>query len=294
MKNPTATLATIAAVATIALTATAFWLSYEHLHDVASMHGLADPARAWAWPATVDLFIVIGEVLILRASLAQRVDLWAIFLTVAGSAGSIGLNVAGVGADANPMNYVVAAVPPVAALLAFGAIMRQLHSALAVRVQSAPGAPAGAPRTVIPPVPVAPPPPLPERPETLAAAALMALPERSAERPESTPAYAPGAPQPAVPERSESAPEPAAKAPRKTPGKRPAKVTRGDAKEALRALYDTLGRRPVESQLVDELKRIGYAHTSRQHANKLRAEIEQADPALAALGSDNVRPLTGS
>jgi hypothetical protein len=130
VKNPTAALATIAAVASIALTGAAFWLSYEHLHDVAHGHGLTDQARAWAWPATVDLFIVIGEVLMLRAALAGRTDRWAIFLTVAGSAGSIGLNVAGVGAAADSMDYVVAAVPPVAALLAFGAIMRQLHGAL--------------------------------------------------------------------------------------------------------------------------------------------------------------------
>lgn len=130
MKNPTTTLATIAAIASIILTGAAFWLSYEHLHDVAHTHGLTDQIRAWAWPATVDLFIVVGEVLFLRAALAQRTDWWAIGLTVAGSGGSIALNVAGVGADADPMDYVVAAVPPVAALLAFGAIMRQIHGAL--------------------------------------------------------------------------------------------------------------------------------------------------------------------
>lgn len=134
MKNPLVTLAVIAATASIILTGAAFWLSYEHLHDVARGHGLTDQVRAWAWPATVDLFIVVGEVLMLRAALAGRTDKWAIFLTVTGSGGSIMLNVAGVGADANPMNYVVAAVPPVAALLAFGAIMRQIHGALAGRL----------------------------------------------------------------------------------------------------------------------------------------------------------------
>lgn len=128
-------LAVIAAVATVALTGGAFWLSYEHLHDVAAAQGLEhSPARAWAWPGTVDLFIVIGEVLILRASLLRRIDFWAIALAVAGSLGSIALNVAGVGAGAQPMDYVVAAVPPVAALLAFGALMRQVHEAIARRV----------------------------------------------------------------------------------------------------------------------------------------------------------------
>ncbi|QWB24798.1 MULTISPECIES: DUF2637 domain-containing protein [Streptomyces] len=122
----------IAAVLTVVLTAVAFWLSYEHLQEVAAEHGMADAvARSWAWPATVDLFIVIGELLILRASLAHKVDWWAIGLVTAGDGASIALNVAGVGKDANALDYVVAAVPPVAALLAFGALMRQVHAYLA-------------------------------------------------------------------------------------------------------------------------------------------------------------------
>ncbi|MET8686315.1 DUF2637 domain-containing protein [Streptomyces sp. NPDC004732] len=122
----------VAGVLTVVLTAAAFWLSYEHLQEVAAQHGMADAvARSWAWPATVDLFIVIGELLILRASLAHRVDWWAIGLVTAGDGASIALNVAGVGQDADALNYVVAAVPPVAALLAFGALMRQVHAYLA-------------------------------------------------------------------------------------------------------------------------------------------------------------------
>ncbi|MBT2383003.1 DUF2637 domain-containing protein [Streptomyces sp. ISL-11] len=122
---------------TMVLTAIAFWLSYEHLQELAARHGMADAvARSWAWPGTVDLFIVVGELLILRASLARRVDLWAIGLATAGSGGSIALNVAGVGTDATTLDYVVAAVPPVAALLAFGALMRQVHAYLAHRAQT--------------------------------------------------------------------------------------------------------------------------------------------------------------
>lgn len=122
----------LAAVLTVVLTAVAFWLSYEHLQEVAARHGMAEAvARSWAWPATVDLFIVIGELLILRASLAHTVDWWAIGLVTAGDGASIALNVAGVGEDANALDYVVAAVPPVAALLAFGALMRQVHAYLA-------------------------------------------------------------------------------------------------------------------------------------------------------------------
>ncbi|MFD7052017.1 DUF2637 domain-containing protein [Streptomyces mirabilis] len=132
----------LASVLTVVLTAVAFWLSYEHLQEVAAAHGMAEAvARSWAWPATVDLFIVIGELLILRASLAHKVDWWAIGLVTAGDGASIGLNVAGVGQDAGALNYVVAAVPPVAALLAFGALMRQVHAYLASRAVTGVNAP---------------------------------------------------------------------------------------------------------------------------------------------------------
>ncbi|MFF8829138.1 DUF2637 domain-containing protein [Streptomyces sp. NPDC015131] len=141
MKSVDATraLAIGAGAVIIALTGAAFWLSYAHLAEVALGHGLRTaPARAWAWPATLDLFIVAGELLMLRAALARRVDPWAIGLTAAGSVGSIVLNVAGVTGTRDPgavplLDYVVAAVPPTAALLAFGALMRQIHQALAER-----------------------------------------------------------------------------------------------------------------------------------------------------------------
>ncbi|MFI2465953.1 DUF2637 domain-containing protein [Streptomyces globisporus] len=128
--SPVQALAAGAAVVTVLLTGAAFWLSYEHLHDVASSNGL-DGERAWVWPATVDLFIIAGELLMLRAALRNRVDGWAIALAATGSLGSIALNVAGVGDGAQAMEYVVAAVPPTAALVAFGALMRQVHEALA-------------------------------------------------------------------------------------------------------------------------------------------------------------------
>jgi uncharacterized protein DUF2637 len=123
-------IAVLAGLLTVLLTAVAFWLSYEHLHDVAAAHGLRDAARAWAWPATLDTFIVIGELLILRASLGRQVDYRAILLASVGSAGSITLNITGVGSDAQALDYVVAAVPPVAALFAFGALMWQIHTAI--------------------------------------------------------------------------------------------------------------------------------------------------------------------
>lgn len=278
-------LALIAAVASIALTGVAFWLSYAHLHAVADAHGLkGDTIRAWAWPATVDLFIVIGEVLILRASLRQVVDPWAIGLTVIGSGGSIALNVAGVGDRAQGMDYVVAAVPPIAALFAFGALMQQLHGALAARTEHAPvalpQAPAAPPQSAPEPAPAVSPPVPVERPAVVAESASTPPPADAPERPKAKP---------------QSAPKLAAKAPRKTPSKRPRSASRADAKAAIEALYETKLGRPVEGDMVAALKALpGYTHTSRQHANKLRAEIERERPDLAALGSDNVLALTGS
>ena len=118
--------------------------------------------------------------------------------------------------------------------------------------------------------------------------------ERVSERLESAPTPAPVAPR----ERSESTSQSATKAPRKASPKRSEegheKGGRGAAKEAIRALYDELGRRPLESEMVAALIKARSKFTSRQFANKIRAEIEKEDPKLAALGSDNVRPLTGT
>ncbi|MFZ4273058.1 DUF2637 domain-containing protein [Streptomyces arboris] len=126
-----------AGIVIVALTAGAFWLSYAHLADVAGQHGLgASTIRRWAWPATLDAFIVAGELLMLRAALRRTTDLWAVAVTAAGSVGSIALNVAGVsGADNGRsvplLDYVVAAVPPAAAMVAFGVLMRQIHQLVA-------------------------------------------------------------------------------------------------------------------------------------------------------------------
>lgn len=131
----TAFLTALAGVVIVALTAGSFWLSYAHLHMVADQHGLGgSPVRAWAWPGCLDLFTVAGELLMVRAALARQRDDWAIALVVIGSGGSIALNVLGVDGK-DPLAYVVAGVPPTAALLAFGALMRQVHSMIVRRTE---------------------------------------------------------------------------------------------------------------------------------------------------------------
>lgn len=93
---------------------------------------------------------------------------------------------------------------------------------------------------------------------------------------------------------TESASEAAPKRPRKAARKRSATTPRAAAKDAIAALYDELGKRPVESEMVAALKAIKSPFDSSAFAKKIRAEIEREHPELAALGSPNVHPLTGT
>lgn len=247
-----------AATLITAITGVAFWLSYHHLHDVAATNGLGtDPARAWAWPAVLDLFYLAGELLILRASYLRTVDPWAIALTAVGALGSIGLNVAGVGEGAKLLEYVVAAVPPVAALLAFGALMRQLHVWFARR----PAAPAVPPAVTVertePPTT-----PVPPRPEQAPAPAV---------EPRPAPAIPPAPPTPPT----EEQPEP----------ERPA-IRYSDPRCAIiRALYED-GYRPTTTEMRTALEAAGHTAPSPSGLRGvLRAEVERHEPELAALPS---------
>lgn len=109
------------------LTGLAFALSYAHLQSIADTNGLPVEWRSWMWPATVDLFIVIGDVLTVAALLSGRPPLRGLLVTSGGTLASIAVNVSGVGAHRPAMEYVIAAVPPVAAQVAFSVIMWQLH-----------------------------------------------------------------------------------------------------------------------------------------------------------------------
>ncbi|OKI67770.1 hypothetical protein AMK15_06165 [Streptomyces sp. MJM1172] len=244
----------MAALLTTALTAVSFWLSFEALHDLATAHRL-EGERAWAWPATVDTFIAIGEVLILRASLMRRVDPWAIALTAAGSIGSIALNVAGVGVSDDPLDYVTAAVPPVAALLAFGVLMRQVHEFLLSRQQlaTAPATPVSAP--------------------VISTGAAMEAPNIAApEKPVHTPVEEPQVTR--------------ERGPVTEPEKRQEPLTQRDQiDQVVRALYDSLGRqRPGTRHMTDALKKAGLP-SSDGTARESRKRVEAVEPHLKTLPS---------
>ncbi|MFI1580038.1 DUF2637 domain-containing protein [Embleya sp. NPDC020630] len=261
-RDPLVTLAVAAALVTVVLTATTMWLSYEHLHDVAAAHGLGHSvARSWAWPATVDLFIVLGEVLILRASLARRGTPLAVALTVGGALGSIALNVAGVGGHASPMDYTVAAVPPIASLLAFGALMWQLHGWIGSRMTGA-TAPAVTPPTgptsiaVTRPAEVAPP------------------------RPTLPPAPAPTGPRMRTIGHPTAAPTPPVSAPSAEPWQEPIPDGLDPSARVIATLYRALRREPVTSEMIAALASHGLKHGDGT-ARTARLRAREGDPSLA-------------
>ena len=95
-------------------------------------------------------------------------------------------------------------------------------------------------------------------------------------------------------EAADSGTEAARRRGRKAAPKRSAQSPRDAARDAIRSLYEPLGRRPVESEMVAALKAIKSPFDSPAFAKKIRAEIETKAPHLAALGNDNVRTMTGT
>jgi Protein of unknown function (DUF2637) len=133
--------------ATAAATVVGFWLSYAGLHTFAARAGLHG-AEAWAWPAAVDLFIVAGEGGVTISALRRRRDKLAWCYLAVGFAASVAGNVLHVDtAHLAWTRYAVAAVPPVAAMLALAAVLRQVYRlAVEAHLEGAPGtAPASAP-----------------------------------------------------------------------------------------------------------------------------------------------------
>jgi Protein of unknown function (DUF2637) len=117
------------AAVTVIGTAVGFWLSYAGLHSFAVQAGLSGP-EAWAWPASVDLFILVGELGITISALRDgRTDWRAWGYFAAGCGPSVTFNVLHVTQHFPPWGkYAVAATPPVAAVLALAALMQQVLS----------------------------------------------------------------------------------------------------------------------------------------------------------------------
>lgn len=265
MKDRLDFLAWASLIAAIAVTATG---EYQ-----LGIHAGFGPYMAAGIPAALDIYA-------LRAMRARR-DVAAVVLAMIATNALSHLVTTGLLPINVPLIVAVSAIAP----LVFWRVHKLAHESVPVALPQAPAAP---PRSAPAPAPVtpseAPPAPPAERPADPVESAPKTLPADAPERPKVTPQSA-----------RKPAPKPAAKAPRKALPKRPRSASRADAKAALEALYETHMRRPLESEMVGALQALpGYSHTSRQHANTIRKEIERERPDLAALGSDNVRALTGS
>jgi Protein of unknown function (DUF2637) len=114
------------ALVTVAATAVGFWLSYAGLHSFAVRAGLSGP-EAWAWPSSVDLFILAGELGITISTLRDGATDWRAWVYFGAGAGpSVAFNVLHVLHIVVWAKYAVAATPPIAAVLALAALMQQV------------------------------------------------------------------------------------------------------------------------------------------------------------------------
>lgn len=119
----------VMACVTVVATGVGFWLSYAGLHTFAHRAGLTGP-EAWAWPSSVDLFILAGELGITISTLRDgRPDWRAWGYFAAGCGPSVTFNVLHVTLHIPAWcMYAVAATPPLAAVLALAALMQQIIS----------------------------------------------------------------------------------------------------------------------------------------------------------------------
>lgn len=111
----------------IGLALAGFTLSYEALHQLAAQHGVP-PRLAWAWPLIVDGFIVVASLAVLHAVLEGQKPTYPWVLVLVFSTVSVAFNV--VHAPPTPVARLVAAVPPLALVLSFELLMRQVRTAL--------------------------------------------------------------------------------------------------------------------------------------------------------------------
>ncbi|HEX6874304.1 MAG TPA: DUF2637 domain-containing protein [Nocardioidaceae bacterium] len=140
----------------VALAVAGFTLSYGALHQLAVTHGVP-PGLAWVWPLIIDGFIVVASLAVLHAVLERRRTAYPWALVLLFSTVSVAFNV--MHAPPTPVARLVAAVPPLALVLSFELLMRQIRTALESPPQSSnPSAPTSArtERSVATPTPLRP------------------------------------------------------------------------------------------------------------------------------------------
>ena len=111
----------------IALATGSFVLSYDALHHLAESNQVPRPL-AWIWPLIVDGFIITASLAVLHAVLRGRSARYPWVLVLGFSTMSVAFNVL----QARPTGIarLVAAIPPLALVLSFELLMRQLRDRL--------------------------------------------------------------------------------------------------------------------------------------------------------------------
>ncbi len=246
-------------------------------YSLARMAGF-DPQVAWLLPFVIDVYVI-------QAFRRHRDIVQAIALTIAANvtyhlaeAGQFGVT-----PTQEPTWWLIALVASVASL-----ILWRMH--LMVRPPKTTKEPREQRAADVIPAPVD----APERAHieradvpkrALAAPPTERAQEAASERPVTRSPERPAKPKS---ERGERARKPSKKS-------APTSVT-DRRRERVRALYDELGKRPEWTDIRDALvaAKLADPKISRSSCQRIRDRIEEKEPALAALGSDNVRAIPGN
>jgi Protein of unknown function (DUF2637) len=110
-----------------ALAVGAFLLSYDALHQLARTSHVP-PVLAWLWPLIVDGFILVASLAVLDAIHTGQRARYPWLLVLAFSALSVTFNV--LHAPHDLVARLVSAIPPLALVLSFELLMRQIHHRL--------------------------------------------------------------------------------------------------------------------------------------------------------------------
>ena len=108
----------------IAIVLIPFVLSATSLAGLAQANG---QQPAFLYPVMVDGGLIIFKLLVLRAALRGRRDLYAWSLAITATAISVGLNVIHAGSEATAVGRFMSALPPLAILAAFVAVTRRIE-----------------------------------------------------------------------------------------------------------------------------------------------------------------------
>jgi len=119
----------------VALATGSFALSYDALRQLAVANQVPKPL-AWIWPLIVDGFIITASLAILHAVQRGRTARYPWALLVSFSGLSVAFNV--LHAPPTAIARLVAAVPPLALVLSFELLMRQLRAQSPAVAHSAP------------------------------------------------------------------------------------------------------------------------------------------------------------